>query len=94
MDLDHLCVHDNIIRFSDNVRMQERRKNPIETTDTKYVRSTVNMVGQRFTATNYSVQDKRCFYCNKVGHVRRDSRQRLREINRTEPRASKHNPAP
>ena len=52
MDLDQLCVHDNNIRFSDNVRMQERRKNPIETTDTKYVRSTVNILSVVY-----------CMYC-------------------------------
>lgn len=37
MDLDQLCVHDNNIRFSDNVRTQERRKGQVATTDTKDV---------------------------------------------------------
>jgi hypothetical protein len=37
MDLDQLCVHDNNIGFSDNVRTQERRKNQVATTDTKDV---------------------------------------------------------
>jgi hypothetical protein len=74
-DLDQLCVHDNTIRFNDNVRMQELHQNQMLTAATNYVSPKVNMVGPNVTAGNHRRQDKRCFYCNKVGHVRRDCRQ-------------------
>jgi hypothetical protein len=90
-DLDQLCVHDNNIRFSDNVRMQEVRRNQMLTAETNYVSPKVNMVVPNVTAGNHRRQDKRCFYCNKVGHVRRDCRQRLREVSSTESRGRNNN---
>jgi hypothetical protein len=78
-----LCIHDHNIRFGDRARAQVVSTDRRTGMNRRIEPPTGDIASWVITTNNGHAGQKRCFYCHKVGHLRRNCRVRLEALRTT-----------